>query len=92
MHDGKKLSFCPPPTADGNYKYFLLSATEPVRGLYDNSGCIMHAESPDSDYGWVLKFDALRHLSYALTVEKNPNITSAVLDNKMSNGRFAWCA
>jgi hypothetical protein len=50
----EKLSFCPPPEADGNYKYFLLSATEPIRVLYDESGSVMHAESPDSDYGWVL--------------------------------------
>ena len=45
----------PPPDADGNYKYFVLGGSRPVRVTCDASGAKICAEATYSAEGGILK-------------------------------------
>jgi hypothetical protein len=65
----------PPPDADGNYKYYLLGNTRPVRVTCDESGAKIFAEAPDSADGGALKITPV--LSAILKDEDAEVITKA---------------
>ena len=50
-----KLHICPPPEADGPYRYFKIIDTIPVRVTCDGPN-LVGAESTDADNGGALKF------------------------------------
>jgi hypothetical protein len=58
MND-RKPYVSPPPDADGNYKYYVLGGSIPVRVTCDASGAKIYAEAPDSAGGGVLKIAAV---------------------------------
>lgn len=46
---------CPPPEANGPYKYFKIGSVNPVRVTCDDRGRHIGAESPDQENGGALK-------------------------------------